>query len=567
MGKVSFLPETIINRIAAGEVVESPGSVVKELIENSIDADATDIGIEVRSGGKKFISVRDDGSGIEPDDIEKIFKRHATSKIRGPEDLYRIKSLGFRGEALYSISSVADVVLQSSASDTGEGKEVHIRGGVFIGIRDIPRNRGTTVEVRELFFNTPARKKFLKTDTVEFRRIISIVTPYTISFPDIKFSLVHNEKVISNLSPAKDTYERFCEVTGIKKEYTVCAEREIGEKRILLKVLLGDINLQFPVRSRQYIFINSRPVYHRGISSAVNGVYEDIFPKDLYPAFAVFIQLPWDDVDVNVHPAKREVKLKEEGYIISVLTDLCRETLLKCLRGKEITYRESYYESSDHVKETEELPSVSEDRTCQELFSKEYIGKEVRKDDLRTKLKNAFYAGCYKNKYLFFDAGDVLLVLDQHAAHERIKFEMLKKQWEIGKIEIQRVLTPLIVKLNSEEMVYWEEGKELLEDIGFLTTRWDTHSIAIHGFPRVIKNPEVSIRNILAEKNFMQYDKETLAKKACKDAVSAGERITEEEALQIKNDLLKCEVLFVCPHGRPTVIEFSEQFFDRQFLR
>jgi len=190
-----------------------------------------------------------------------------------------------------------------------------------------------------------------------------------------------------------------------------------------------------------------------------------------------------------------------------------------------------------------------------------------RYEGLRGKLEKAGYIGCYRNKYLFFDAGDTLLIIDQHAAHERIRYEILKSQWESGAIEIQRILTPLIIRIDPEEMVAWEKGCEFLEQLGFLTTRWDATSIALHGFPQGIKQPEVSVRNILADGDFTGYDKDTLARRACKGAVSAGEEIKKEEAVYIKNELLKCKTPFVCPHGRPTVVEFSEIFFDRQFLR
>ncbi|MCM8761930.1 MAG: DNA mismatch repair endonuclease MutL, partial [Candidatus Omnitrophica bacterium] len=336
MGKVNFLSEAIVNRIAAGEVVECPSAVVKELIENSLDAGACNVIIEIKAGGKKLISVKDDGIGIEPDDIGKLFKRHTTSKIENLDDLYNIKSLGFRGEALYSIGAVSDVVLQSRTKGSGnEGREIHIRGGRNLGEKGVTRTEGTTVEVRELFFNTPARKKFLKSDTAEFRRIINVIIPYAIAFFDKRISLIHNGKVIFNFTPATDLISRFCEVIGVKEKHIISGERKV--KGIILKILLGDINLQFPVKNRQYIFVNNRPVYNRNISYVVNSAYEEIFPKDLYPAFAVFIQLSPEDVDVNIHPSKREVKLKEETHILSVLAELCKEILTGQARAKYVS--------------------------------------------------------------------------------------------------------------------------------------------------------------------------------------------------------------------------------------
>ncbi|MDD3428139.1 MAG: hypothetical protein PHR42_04310, partial [Caldisericia bacterium] len=341
---------------------------------------------------------------------------------------------------------------------------------------------------------------------------------------------------------------------------------EIEDKDAKIQVLLGDVNPQFPAKSRQYIFVNNRPIYNRNISYTVNSVYEDIFPRDVYPVFTVIIHLPSEDVDVNVHPAKREVRLKDEGYILSAIAELCRGSLSGQARVKEVSDKSAYSERLGYIKETTGSSVILEGAGRQELFGEEGSVK-FSKEDLRTKLKNAFYTGCYKNKYLFFDAGNTLLVMDQHAAHERIRFESLKRQWESGKIDIQRLLTPLIIKIGPEEMSVWEEGSALLETLGFLTTRWDNSSIALHGFPHGIKNPEVSIRNLLDGGHIRGYDRETLARKACKGAVSAGDKITEEEAVHLKNELLKCDTPFVCPHGRPTVVEFSELFFDRQFLR
>lgn len=565
MGKVKFLSELLISRIAAGEVVETPASVVKELMENSLDAGADNIFIDLKSGGKTLISVKDDGSGIESDDMEKIFRRHATSKIEDMDDLNNIMSLGFRGEALYSISAVSDVVLQSQAGGL-DGRDIHIRGGEKIGDKDISRSKGTTIEVRELFFNTPARRKFLKSDTTEFRRIVNLILPYTIVFYDKRFVLTHNGRNVFDFRPSGDKKERFCEVAGIKKEYLVSATREMKEKKVVFNVLLGDINLQFPAKNRQYVFINNRPVYSRGVSYSINAVYEDIFPRGAYPAFALFMQLPPGDVDVNIHPAKREVKLKDEGYVISVLADFCKEALLSRARAKEVS-QGVYPEKTEQIKSFAQSSVISEQSDTQMFFSPEYTNSETDAKDIRTKLKDAFYAGSYKNKYLFFEAGDVLLVMDQHAAHERIRYELLKRQWESGEVDIQRLLTPLIIKINYEEMVGWDDGKEVLETLGFMTTKWDADSVAFHSFPCGIKNPETAIRNILAEKKFKEFDKDTLARKACKGSITAGDRITEREATHIKNELLKCETPLVCPHGRPTVVEFSELFFDRQFSR
>jgi DNA mismatch repair protein MutL len=571
MGKVRFLSQDVVNKIAAGEVVENPSSVVKEIVENSLDAGAENILIEIQSAGKGLISVKDDGCGIEPDDVEKLFKRHATSKISASDDLYNIQSLGFRGEALYSISAVADVVLRSKSRscETG-GREIHIRGGENIGVKDVSHPDGTTVEVRELFFNTPARRKFLKSDTTEFRRIINILLPYAIVFYSKRFSLTHNGRSVFNFNPSAGYLSRFAESINLDKKNLLSAEKELKEREISFKVLLGDINLKRPVRDKQYIFINDRPVYSQKLMYSVNQVYRVLFPRDVYPVFAIFLRLPSGDVDANIHPSKKEVKLKDEPYIASALGDFCREVLLSRSKVTAVRRESIYFDRNLSVSLPGENVPASERQGLESLFNRAGLHEQPEieiNETIRFKLQEAIYIGSYRNKYLFFESGDSLLVMDQHAAHERINYELLKKQFETGKIDIQRLLTPLLMKLSSEEMSVWEDGSMKMEEVGFLTTRWDDGSIALHGFPQVIKNPEMAVRSILSEGQVEKCDRDTLARRACKSSVVAGERIKPEESIYIKNELLRCEVPFVCPHGRPTVVEFSESFFDRQFLR
>lgn len=572
MGKVNFLSQDVVNKIAAGEVVERPASVVKELVENSVDAGAENVFVDIRSAGKGLISVRDDGCGIEPDDVEKLFRRHATSKIGAADDLYRIQSLGFRGEALYSIGAVADVVLRSKYREgKGGGKELHIRGGQSLGLKDVSHPDGTTVEVRELFFNTPARKKFLKSDTTEFRRILNVLIPYTLVFYGRRFSLSHNGRNVFSFNPSSGLASRFCGVVNVDKKNLISGEKELKERGLIFRVLLGDLNLKRPGRDRQYIFINDRPVYNQALAYSVNQVYRILFPRDVYPVFAVFLTLPFADIDVNIHPSKREVKLKDETYVFSALADFCREILLDKGKAAAVKRESIYFERSEPALPSGVKPFVSGGEKAEDIFSGKQspanFATDMPEEPVRVKLTNATYIGSYRNKYLFFESGDVLLAIDQHAAHERVNYELLKKQFEAGKTEIQRVLTPLLIKLHPEEMSVWEEGSEKMEEVGFLTTRWDDSSIALHGFPQLIKNPEAAVRSILSEKHVEKCDKETLARRACKGSVLAGEKIKPEEAVYIKNELLKCEVPFVCPHGRPTVVEFSESFFDRQFLR
>ena len=324
-----------------------------------------------------------------------------------------------------------------------------------------------------------------------------------------------------------------------------------------------------PARDQQYTLINNRPVYSQSISYQVNRVYKAIFPRDVYPVFAVFVTLPFKDIDANIHPAKREVKLRNDIAVSSAIFSFAQEILM----GKgpaAAVKREVIYFPQRHTEGLKQGGKISEGSLQANIFATSE-GKENQEDfipqPVKVKLENGVYAGSYRNKYLFFEAGDTLLVIDQHAAHERINYEKLKREFESGKVETQQLLSPLIIKLNPGEMSSWEEGKDKMEKVGFLTSRWDETSIALHGFPHLVRNPELAVRSILSEKYIGMADKEKLARKACRGSVLAGEKMQPEDAAALKDALMKCEVPFVCPHGRPTVVEFSESFFDRQFLR
>ncbi|MCM8784661.1 MAG: DNA mismatch repair endonuclease MutL [Candidatus Omnitrophica bacterium] len=568
MGKVNFLPEEVISKIAGGEVIESPASVLKELIENSIDANSKKIEIKIENSGKKLIYVKDDGEGIEADDIEKIFGRYSTSKIRTKEDLYNIRTLGFRGEALYSIGAVADVILKSKTKNSDIGKEIHIRGGKKLSIKECAMHDGTILEVRELFFNIPARRKFLKSDITEFRKVFNIFIQYAIGFPEINFIFENENKTILNLIPSENYLKRFCEILNLNEDYLIYRQKKI--ENIDLEIIIGDINLKRPQKNMQFIFVNRRPVYNYILSSAINNFYQSFFSSEFFPVFAVYLQIANQNIDVNIHPTKREVKIKDEDRIAKKIIDIINE-ILKEGKIKKIEAERKYLGQKEKVRINEKIKEENnlifqtkktEEKEIYELFKEEKI-----KVILREKLKRSCFIGVFKSKYLIFESDDSLLIVDQHAVMERINYEIFINQIEKGKIQIQQILTPIIIELNYEEMIIWEKTAKILERFGFLTTRWSENKIAIHGYPSLIKDIEFAIRNILDEKDIKKYDKEEVSKRACRVSIMAGEKITDKEAKYLIEKLAKCKNPFVCPHGRPIIIELTENFLDRQFLR
>jgi len=555
MGKVNILSENIISKIAAGEVVESPASVLKELLENSIDANSKKIEVIIENSGKKLISVKDDGEGIEPDDIEKIFERYSTSKIKNIEDLYKIRTLGFRGEALYSIGSVSDIILKSKIRSEKTGMEIHVRGGKKLSLKECGMSDGTVVEVRELFFNTPARRKFLKSDITEFRKLVNVFIPYTISFFDVSFSFINEGNKFIHVVPSENRILRFCEIFNIEEKFLIYEKNNF--EKFGIQIIFGDVNLKRSQKDMQFIFVNGRPVYNYTISHSINNFYQSFLSTEFFPVFAIFLSLPYEDVDVNIHPTKREVKIKYENEISKEIINFLKMIFKKT--NTKVVQIEKRYEPVIKKSEKEIL------REDVDIFAVEKT--DEKETGLIEKLKNSEFIGIFKNKYLIFAYDDSLFFIDQHAAVERINYEKFIEEIESGKINIQQLLTPLIINLNYEEMAIYEKVEKIIEKYGFLTTKWSENKIAIHGYPYLLKDIEFSIRNLLSEENIEKYDREEIAKRACKVSITSGQKLTEQEAKNIIEKLIECKNPFVCPHGRPIVIEITEKFLDIQFLR
>ena len=596
MSKVHLLPEDVISKIAAGEVIERPAAAVKELLENSLDAQADTIEIHLSEAGKTLIHIKDTGSGIDKADLEKIFLRHATSKIASADDLDNIQSLGFRGEALYSIASIADVTLRSMASAQDSGWEIHLRGGKKIDFRPVTMTQGTEIEVRELFFNTPARRKFLKANTTELNQILSTVIPYTLLYPACRFRVTHQGKSLLDLPPADSQLSRIARTLNLDTAHLVETKYSDAENSISVQAILGDINIKRAQRDMQFIFINNRPVQNKSISFHMNQIYQLIFPPRVYPCFAVFIRIPAEQVDVNIHPTKREVKIRNEHQVSTILRQICEQALMTAGQAKQVNLTAKPGE--ENTVERAILGSHISDITFENIIPSEIFergaagavkestvdqyafprGKtfspqtqptffSAEKENLQSKLTRARFIGSFINKFLLFEHDKSLFVVDQHAAQERIAFEQLMLQMDRGAVEVQHLLSPLTVQLSLQEVVAWEEAKGRLEEMGFSSTLFDQETIAVHTYPVLLKNPEPAIRYLLSGENITHCDHATIARRACRSSVMAGDYLNKEKAEYQRDQLIKCRDPFTCPHGRPTVIELTEKFLDKQFLR
>ena len=593
MNEVHILPPEIVSKIAAGEVIERPASVIKELMENSFDAGTQTIELYVEQAGKTLIRLKDSGGGISSDDIEKIFNRHATSKLSQIDDLFNIRSLGFRGEALYSIAAVADVIVKSKTKNADAGREIHVRGGKRLSLKPAGVPDGTEIEVRELFFNTPARRKFLKSNTTEINQILNIFIPYALLFPQIRFHLKHQDKVLLDLPPVKNDRERAGATLNLDAAHILKAHHDQPERELSIKMLLGDMNIVRSRRDMQFVFVNGRPVQSKSISYHMNDVYRLILPPGQVPFFALFINIPPGDVDANIHPTKREVKISDEQDICSLLRRICEKTLMEQGEAKDVTERIEVTGSQKLVNKAlreaapaDRLDGVLTDsfeaasNPAQRRVSEQYSFPQAdfspqvsehlfgaKQDSLKGKLSAGRFIGGFMNKFLLFEAGASMLVIDQHAAQERISFEHLIAQMEKGKVEAQQLLSPYVLRLTPQELLAWEEARDRLATIGFATDQFDPETIAVNTYPVLLKDPEQAVREILSGGDAARCDHETLARRACRASVMAGDPLNAQQAEYMREQLLACKDPFTCPHGRPTVVEIKESFLNKQFLR
>ncbi len=581
MPKVHLLAPEVISKIAAGEVIERPSSVVKELLENSLDAGSTSLELTLKNAGKSLIRLKDNGSGIEEKDIEHIFQRHSTSKLQSIDDLYNISSLGFRGEALYSIAAISDVTLRSISGEQETGWEIHRRGSQRLHFKPVQMQKGTEIEIRNLFFNTPARRKFLKSDTAELHRIIATVIPYTLIMPHCRFKIVHGNKTLIDLMPHQQTAERVARALKLKPEHLLYRQAEIAEENISLRLVLGDINIQRPRKDLQFVVVNDRPVQNRSLSFHINQAYRALMPAESNPAFYAAITVPPDTVDVNIHPAKREVKLRDEQHIGSLLGAFCRETLLSSSRPRQAQAKPYLIRPEKDSLCREKIdssfsPSLNDSKPLRYTLDQERLPLDIPardrtaadKPSLRDKLSAARFLGKFINKFLLFETSSSLLIIDQHAAQERITFESLRDQLQNNTLEIERFLNPVLITLSCRENLFWQASQEKLDQIGFSTSQWNEDIIAVHSAPALIKDPEKAMRNLLSsEEPLQQLDQEALARRACRSSLKTGYEMIPEQAEYLRTRLLSCQEPFSCPHGRPTVVELTEYTLDREFFR
>ncbi len=564
MSRIVVLPKNVVEKIAAGEVVERPASVVKELIENSIDANAKKIRIEFWRGGKKEIIVKDDGIGMSREDAILAFKRHATSKIRSEEDLEKITTLGFRGEALPSIAAVAKVEMVTRSEEDIVGTRIVIEGGEVKKVESVSAPRGTTVKVKDLFYNTPARKKFLKSVAAETSQIIDIATKYALAYPEKHIVLINEGKEVFN-APPSDDLENIAYVLGIDIAKSMLrVERK--EDYVKIEGYISKPDKTLGNRSGMHIFVNGRYVRDEFLYDSVISGYRNLLFRKRYPYCVLRVEVPPDKVDVNVHPAKITVKFEDEELLRKVITKAVWEALIpqRLIPKPDIpakTRVEVKREVAAKKLPLEPKPALKE-KTPERI--EEFWGEY--------RLPPMEILGQVEDTYIVAKYSGGIALIDQHAAHERIRYEKLLRSMDEKKY--QNLIAPRVLSLSKREIEEIYQYREDLEKVGFEFEEFGENTIAVRKIPVVLtRDVEEFLRELLSElrrKRFVKKSEvldEIVKNVACRGAIKANEPLTDEKMRAILSDLRKCENPFTCPHGRPTVIFLNRESIEKMFKR
>ena len=574
MGRIKLLSDDLKNKIAAGEVVERPASVVKELIENSLDSGATEIDVIVKGGGNVSVQVIDNGVGLEKDDLLIAFARHSTSKIESVEDLSTIDTLGFRGEALSSIASVAKVKALSSVNGEDSGYEISVSGGEISQPEPVALSTGTAISVIDLFFSIPARRKFLKSAQVELRHIIRTVRRFGLCRPNVRFTLTADDKEVMTLAPMT-LIDRIAAVHDPSYQENLL---EVNHQAGLFAITgyVGNLNLVRKRRGEQNLFLNGRYIVNKLLNSAIHSAYQSLVSRGEFPFFVITLEVPLDTVDVNVHPMKIEVRFRDEWRVYHALKTAVTEALNDILST-----------IPDFLKPSESFPSSGgqtgfsfRQSTPSEILSRQSVERaksyvqtmgETQTEEEGVNLENIWQV---HTKYIVSEIKSGLVVIDQHVAHERVLFEQAMDAMEGNPLPSQSLLFPEVVELPIEDFSTLLELLPYLEKIGFRMKEFGKNTVMIEGVPSELGwgNEREVLTEIIdtyrnqqkAQPSFMEA---VAASFACKAAVKAGDVLTQEEMQSLVDRLFATQHPYYCPHGRPIMVNLSLDELDRRFER
>lgn len=603
MPRIVQLPTSVITKIAAGEVIERPASVVKELLENSLDAGATRIDIDIEEGGSELIRVVDNGHGIHPDDLELAFSNHATSKLANADDLFAVRTMGFRGEALASIGGVAQVTLQSRQPDTEAGSEIIAKGGELSPIRVWNGTPGTRIEVRHLFYNTPVRRKFLRSPSTEMGHICEIFTRIALARPGIHLALKHNGKKVYEVTASSDLPERIGVFFGNEVRQQLYAI-DVHQGPAHLFGYVADPACERGNAKAQYLFLNGRWIRDRSLGHALQEGYRGLLMTGRYAVAFLFLELPPDQVDVNVHPTKAEVRFRDANALYTLVLSAVRQRLTE----QNLTSRMQppspghfsngggpAYFTPRPVEATPSLfakpgfpsftkhpaamtpPGAAMQENASPTAVQDYPAtSEMTPWDHAAPAPEVLNAIQVHNTYLVVETSDGMLVIDQHALHERVLFEQIKERLRQGTLESQQLLIPEPIELSAEQAALVLEQRIALGELGLGIEPFGGNTVLVTRYPAILgRRPPTEILQRVVD-HLMSKERlptreqllsDLMSLMACHAAVRSGDPLTSDEIAALVEMRHLSNDTHHCPHGRPTALLFTRQELDRQFRR
>lgn len=610
MGIIKLLDDRTVNKIAAGEVIEKPASIVKELVENSIDAGASEITVEIKGGGISLIRVTDNGKGIYKDDMETAFLRHATSKIKSDNDLYSINTLGFRGEALASIAAVSRVEMISKQKDNTLGNRIYIDGGHVVERDESGSPEGTIITVKDLFFNTPARLKFLKSESREAIYITDTMQNLAMSHAKISFKYRKDDKMIFATNGDGDLKSVILAVYG-KDIYKNISEINCTRDFISVKGYIGNSEISKSNRNHQSLFINGRYVKNKTVTAAVEAAYKSMLTINKFPMFVLHVYINPEFIDVNVHPAKSEIKFQDDQIVFKAVYHCIKDNLVSISPLIEagnndnnlfinelprINYTQQEMpinrysnipvnkpiESDNYIRENTQNTNHNIEYVKDNNLISSYKVSDQNEQNIEPSVKNTALAkfeplaivGQIHFTYIVAEGMEDMYLIDQHAAHERIYYESYMNEYKSSSLQSQNMLVPIVVELTLSDKQQVFDNLDLFKKIGYEIDDFGGNSIALRYVPLIYGNPDNRelfneiLNNLeIKSKDIFHVIDKVIYTMACKSAIKAGDKLNYREMSELIEKLRFCENPFTCPHGRPTIIKMSYFELEKKFKR
>jgi DNA mismatch repair protein MutL len=601
MSRIKLLPETLASQVAAGEVVERPASVVKELVENSIDAGARAIEVGIQRGGMSRIRVVDDGCGMDRDDALLSFERHATSKIASAADLAAISTLGFRGEALPSIASVSRLRLSTREPGAVAGTEILVNGGRIETVRDGGEAPGTQIEVRSLFYNVPARRKFLRSETTEARNIEHQFFLQALAHPEIGFTLVREDNIASQLPITTSLRDRIRDLYGARLLDDLLEISLRHRRGIQVQGWIGRAGVSRQTRAQQFVFVNGRAIDSGILSTALREGYHTALMRGQFPVTFLFVDLDPREVDVNVHPAKREVRFRDPASVREAIVEAVQRTL----ESGRVEWQRKFNAPAAPAAVLPPGPAATRPDGGTTSVSSQIVGRDSARPSNFAPLDQASRAdslnlprpidgnrpepqieprrdqqfqiiGVLNRLYVLMENSDGLVLVDQHAAHERILFEELRRRMEEQGVPSQRMLLPQIFSLPPRDAEWVERNVATLQKMGIGVENFGANSFRVDTLPAFLEIADAAgfLRKVIDElittsrsSSPLRLGEDMIAKTVCRHAVKANDPLRYPEIEKLIRDLLACDLPYCCPHGRPTMIQISHAELEKKFGR